>query len=56
MEDFQILLQPDYLNNLKIPSVIKIDRIATVKQNKLAAVIGKLNRQQLENFKHLLNR
>lgn len=49
----QILLQPDSANNLKVPSVIKVSRIATVEQDKILATIGKLNNSQLTEFKSL---
>jgi mRNA-degrading endonuclease toxin of MazEF toxin-antitoxin module len=51
--ELQILLQPDAVNNLKIPSVIKISRIATAEQNKILSTIGKLNQSQLTEFKRL---
>lgn len=49
----EILLQPDSNNNLKVTSVIKIARLATVEQDKILATIGKLNPDQLREFKML---
>ncbi len=49
----QILLQPDSTNNLKVPSLIKISRIATVEQDKILATIGKLTASQLKGFRLL---
>ena len=46
-----ILIGPDTVNNLKAKSLIKVSRLATVEHNKVKAVIGKLNMQQLEEFK-----
>ncbi len=47
----QILLQPDTINNLRVPSVIKVDRIATVEKSRIAAAAGRLTHQQIEEFK-----
>jgi len=48
----QIKLNPDNINNLKAHSVVNVARITTLAQNKIIAVIGKLNRQQLDEFKN----
>lgn len=48
---FQTKLPSDSTNNLKVDSVIKVNRIATVENNKVVAVIGKLKDQQLSDFK-----
>ena len=53
INELQILLQPDLNNNLKVPSLIKISRIATVELDKILATIGKLNLNQLKEFKIL---
>jgi len=46
----QILLQPNKINNLKKASVIKVARLATVEQDKIVAVIGKLSKEELTHF------
>lgn len=51
LSKFQLLLPPDNFNNLKTTSVIKIARIATVEHDKIKSVIGRLNAQQLDDFK-----
>ena len=51
ISDLHILLQPDAYNNLKVPSLVKVSRIVTVEQNKILAIIGKLNPDQLQQFK-----
>lgn len=51
LNKFQLLLSPDNFNNLKTTSVVKIFRIATVEHNKIRAIIGRLNQQQLVEFK-----
>ena len=48
---YQIVLQPDNINNLRAPSVIKVSRLTTVEDNKIVAVVGKLSPAQLTNFK-----
>ena len=50
---YQMVLQPDNINNLRAPSVIKVSRLATVEENKIVAVIGKLSSAQLTTFKTL---
>jgi len=50
---YQMVLQPDNINNLRAPSVIKLSRLATVEENKIVAVIGKLSPIQLTTFKTL---
>ena len=48
---FHLRIYPDGQNNLKTVSVIKVSRISTVEKDKIKAVIGKLNPNQLEEFK-----
>jgi len=50
---YQMVLQPDNINNLRAPSVIKVSRLATVEETKIVAVIGKLSYAQLTTFKTL---
>src|SRR4051812_8844204 len=50
---YQMALQPDNINNLRASSVIKVSRLATVEENKIVAVIGKLSSNQLTIFKNL---
>ncbi len=51
LNSLQIKLTSDRTNNLKVDSVIKVYRIATIENNKIIAVIGKLNKEQLKEFK-----
>ena|SRR5438552_2212204 len=46
----EILINPDNSNNLRAESVIKVDRIVTIKSEKLIAHIGKLKKQNLDSF------
>jgi mRNA interferase MazF len=47
----EILLQPDPSNNLRRVSVLKTDRIVTVKAKDVIAQLGKLNVADLATFK-----
>ena len=47
----EILLQPDSTNNLRKVSVLKTDRIVTVKAKDVIAQLGKLNLADLTTFK-----
>ena len=47
----EILLKPDSLNGLRTESVIKVDRIFTLKAKKFLANIGKLSTLQIDMFK-----
>lgn len=47
----EIILRPDSLNGLRTSSVIKVDRIFTLKAEKVVAVIGKLSLEHLAQFK-----
>ncbi|MCP5047160.1 MAG: type II toxin-antitoxin system PemK/MazF family toxin [bacterium] len=46
----EILITPDPSNNLRVTSVIKVDRIVTAKQHDVIARIGKLNNDHKEAF------
>ncbi len=50
----EIVLKPDHINNLRAPSVIKTDRIVTVKRELILDVMGKLNSDQVAEFKSIL--
>jgi mRNA interferase MazF len=47
----EMLLKKDAVNNLRVDSVAKIDRIVTAKRNDIIAALGKLSKKDLENFK-----
>jgi len=46
----EILLNPDPVNGLRAPSVIKVDRIFTLKSEKVVAAIGRLLPNILTEF------
>ena len=47
----EILLEPDSSNNLRKPSIIKVDRIVTVKSSDIIARIGELSNKNRNEFK-----
>ena len=46
----EIRLQPDQINKLRADSIIKVDRIVTVKEHDVIAKIGKLDKDSLAVF------
>ncbi len=51
MSSAEIIVHPDALNNLRVMSIIKVDRIFTLKTKKVIMNLGKLNKSQIANFK-----
>ncbi len=49
----EILLQPDSLNGLRTISIIKVDRIFTLKSAKVVAIIGRLSLTNINEFKRV---
>ena len=47
----EIIIQPDSLNDLRVTSVIKVDRIFTLKAKNIITRLGKLNASQIANLK-----
>jgi hypothetical protein len=47
----EIILNPNKINNLRAESVIKVDRIVTLKRNDKIADLGKLSTSEFANFK-----
>ena len=47
----EILLEPEPTNGLRVRSVIKVDRIVTVKRGSVIAILGTLSEKQLKTFK-----
>jgi mRNA interferase MazF len=47
----EILIAPGSKNGLRVKSVIKVDRIVTVKRDSIIATLGKLSPVQLKIFK-----
>jgi mRNA interferase MazF len=47
----EILLPPNKTNKLRVPSVIKIDRIVTLKAESIVVELGRLSASELSTFK-----
>ena len=52
LNENEILLNSDQLNGLRTKSVIKVDRIVTIKAENMIANIGSLNKKDLNKFKN----
>jgi mRNA interferase MazF len=50
----EIFLAPNRTNNLRADSIIKVDRIVTLKRNDKIADLGKLSTTELSDFKNIL--
>ena len=51
LNENEILVEADSINNLRSPSIIKVDRIVTVKKADILARIGELSERHLNDFK-----
>ncbi len=50
----EILLKPDESNNLRVESIIKTDRIVTLKRTDIITKLGELQKKELLLFKKTL--
>jgi hypothetical protein len=50
----EIFLAPTRTNNLRADSIIKVDRIVTLKRKDKIADLGKLSTTELSDFKNIL--
>ncbi|TVQ11616.1 MAG: type II toxin-antitoxin system PemK/MazF family toxin [Bacteroidetes bacterium] len=50
----EIVLQPNLINMLRVQSVIKVDRIVTLKREDKIADLGKLSNSEVSEFKAIL--
>ncbi len=46
-----IIITPGVQNGLRVKSVIKVDRIVTVKRDRIIATLGRISPSLLKNFK-----
>ncbi len=53
LSDVEILISPDSLNGLRTKSVIKVDRIFTLKSSKVVATIGRLSLKHTNEFRRV---
>lgn len=47
----EIFLSPNAMNNLRADSIIKVDRLVTLKQDDIIMILGKLTLKELKIFK-----
>jgi mRNA interferase MazF len=52
----EILIQPSLHNKLKVKSVLKIDRLATVRQVDMIAPLGELDPMELKSFQSVFKK
>lgn len=50
---FEIALSPDSINQLRVPSIIKVDRIATLKKENIITTLGTITNAQKKRFINL---
>jgi mRNA interferase MazF len=53
LSSVEIIINPDTSNGLRVKSVIKVDRIFTLKSEKVVAKTGELSAELLNNFKNI---
>lgn len=47
----EIIIESNSVNNLRVKSVLKVDRIVTIKKESVIAMIGNLSENELNLFK-----
>lgn len=47
----EIIIESNSINNLRVKSVLKVDRIVTIKKESVIAMIGNLSENELNLFK-----
>jgi PemK-like protein. len=50
---FEMKLFPDSINQLRVPSIIRIDRIATLKRENIITTLGKISEEEVRTFVRL---
>jgi mRNA interferase MazF len=53
LSETEILLKPNETNNLRVDSVIKVDRIVTLKKEDIIANLGKLSLKERVKYKKI---
>jgi mRNA interferase MazF len=51
----EILLKPNKINNLRVDSAVKVDRVVTLKKEDKVTDLGKLSTKELTEFKRILS-
>lgn len=51
LSENEFLIEPTRTNGLRVTSVVKVDRIATLRQSTIITTLGKLSQAELRKFK-----
>jgi mRNA interferase MazF len=51
----EIFLKPNKINNLRVDSIVKVDRIVTLKKEDKVTDLGRLSSKELIEFKRILS-
>jgi hypothetical protein len=54
LSEREFVIESDNVNKLRVNSIVKTDRIVTVKRNEMIAELGKLTDRELQTFKSIL--
>jgi mRNA interferase MazF len=54
LSEREFVIESGNINNLRVNSIVKTDRIVTVKRNEMIAVLGNLTDKELQTFKSIL--
>ena len=54
LSEREFVIESGNFNNLRVNSIVKTDRIVTVKRNEMIAELGKLTDKELQTFKSIL--
>ena len=54
LSEREFIVETGYTNNLRVNSIVKVDRIVTVKRHEMIAELGKLNNEEMQSFKSIL--
>ena len=55
LSEREFIIESGHTNNLRVNSIVKVDRIVTVKRHEMIAELGKLSDKELQTFKVILS-
>ncbi|MDL1894032.1 type II toxin-antitoxin system PemK/MazF family toxin [Sphingobacteriales bacterium CHB3] len=53
LSENEFILKPTRANGLRVPSVVKVDRIATLRQSTVITSLGRLSKSELRKFRSI---
>ncbi|MBI4535342.1 MAG: type II toxin-antitoxin system PemK/MazF family toxin [Ignavibacteriae bacterium] len=56
LSENEFLVQPSRVNGLRVESVVKVDRIVTLKRSTIITTLGKLTQPELARFKAIFRK